>query len=76
MRLWKAEDLEKWLADFGWTSVSVQSPPRGRLGWLVRGRPNRQGEVWGGSAPQGMASRCGSPSTSGGIRASLRNRLR
>eukprot|EP00969_Alexandrium_andersonii_P058088 2559175-Alexandrium_andersonii.AAC.1 len=43
---WKAQALIRWFADFGWRRVQVHSPPRGELGWLARGRPNRNGEVW------------------------------
>eukprot|EP00969_Alexandrium_andersonii_P147797 6534571-Alexandrium_andersonii.AAC.1 len=41
---WRAEDLVSWLTDFGWSNIVVLSPPRGRLGWLVRGRPHMGGE--------------------------------
>eukprot|EP00969_Alexandrium_andersonii_P140678 6222655-Alexandrium_andersonii.AAC.1 len=35
-----------WFREFGWARVQIMSPPRGRLGWLLRARPNRSGEVW------------------------------
>eukprot|EP00969_Alexandrium_andersonii_P340961 15070909-Alexandrium_andersonii.AAC.1 len=40
---WRVEDLLSWFKDFGWTGVVVLSPPKGKMGWLIRGKPNRGG---------------------------------
>eukprot|EP00969_Alexandrium_andersonii_P175734 7770560-Alexandrium_andersonii.AAC.1 len=40
---WRAEDILSWFKDFGWVGVVILSPPKGRMGWLIRGRPNRGG---------------------------------